>query len=268
VRKQAKRRRNAKDTALITGASGGIGEALAHELASHGHDVVIVARSRGKLEQLASRLSKEKGVNVRVIVKDLSLPGSAEQIFEELESRHVEVDILVNNAGFGLWRHFAVAEWSAQEEMLRLNITTLAHLTRLFLPGMLRRHRGMILNVGSTGSFAPTPAMAVYSATKAFVLSFSFALAEELRGTDVSVTVLCPGNTVTGFSARAGSQGSRLASSNGMSSEAVARIGYKAMMNRRRKVVAGFVNKLSIAALRVLPRAFTVRMTGRLMSQD
>src|SRR3954469_20394085 len=199
-----------RQTALITGASGGIGLELARVFAAHGYDLVLVARSGGKLEELAAELRTGHGIAARVIAKDLARPESPEDLARELEAAGVTVDVLINNAGFATFGPFVAADLHAELEELQLNVVTLTHLTKKLLPGMVARRRGGVLNVASTAAFQPGPFMAIYYATKAYVLSFSEALAEELAGTGVSVTALCPGPTATGFQQRAAMQDSKL----------------------------------------------------------
>jgi uncharacterized protein len=199
-----------RKTALITGASSGIGYELAGLFASSGHDLVLVARNEQRLSRLAEELQQRIGVAVTVLVKDLAAPRAAEEIVVELQNRSLHVDILVNNAGFGEYGPFHETSLERKLQMIQVNVAELTQLTRLLLSGMLERNSGNILNIGSTASFAPGPFVAVYSATKAYVLSFSEALAEELKGTGVTVTVLCPGSTETEFAERAKMTESRI----------------------------------------------------------
>jgi short-subunit dehydrogenase len=196
--------------ALITGASGGIGYALSHELAQRGYHTLLVARSTDKLEALAKELRSQYKTEATVIACDLGAPTSAVELVKHLQVKKLAVDVLVNNAGFGYLGDFAASDWPTQASMLQVNISTLVQLTQLILPQMLERKSGKILNVGSTGSFSPVPTMAVYAATKAFVLSFSEALASELEGRGVTITALCPGATQTGFAERANAEGTLL----------------------------------------------------------
>src|SRR5436305_5383980 len=191
-----------RQTALITGASGGIGLELARLFAAGGYDLVLVARSAGRLEGLAGELGSRHGVAARVMAKDLAAPESPEEVFRELEAAGVAVDVLVNNAGFGTFGPFAETDLGKELEELQLNVVTLTDLTMIFLLGMLALKRGGVLNVASTAGFQPGPLMAVYYATKAYVLSFSEALAEELGGTGVTVSVHYPAPTETEFQQR------------------------------------------------------------------
>lgn len=190
-----------KSTALITGASGGIGLELAHVHAGKGGDLVLVARSKDKLDSIASELRDKHGVTVTVIAQDLSLPDSAQQVFSQTQALGIQVDTLINNAGFGGHGKFHERELEAEEAMIQVNIDTLTKLTHLYLQGMVERRQGRILNVSSTASFMPGPLQAVYYATKAYVTSFTQAVAEEVREYNVTATALCPGAVATGFAA-------------------------------------------------------------------
>jgi uncharacterized protein len=243
-------------TALITGASGGIGEALARRLARGGANLVLVARSEAKLQALAQELAARHGVAAHAIACDLADPAAPQQLADALESRGLNVEILVNNAGFASYGPFAELELAGELRMLQVNVVTLTHLTRLLLPGMVARRRGRILNVASTAAFMPGPLMAVYYATKAFVLSFSEALGNELQGSGVTVTALCPGPTATGFQARAQMEQSRLVRGRAiMGVDQVADAGYDAMLRGRAVVVPGLINRLQTLLPRLLPRA-------------
>jgi short-subunit dehydrogenase len=192
-----------KKTALITGASGGIGLDLARLFAEGGYDVVLVARTESKLKELATELASKHGVSARAVAADLADPAAPAQLMERLKAEGVQVDVLVNNAGYGGYGTFAETELDAELKMIQLNISALTALSKAVLPGMLARKSGRILNVASTAAFQPGPLMAVYYATKAYVLSFSEALANETKGTGVTVTCLCPGPTKTGFQQQA-----------------------------------------------------------------
>jgi len=252
----------ARQTALVTGASGGIGRELAREFAAGGYDLVLVARSGGKLEELAAELRERHGVAARVLAKDLAKPGTPDEIFQDLAGAGIEVDVLVNNAGFATFGPFAETDLVAEIEEIQLNVAALTHLTKRFLPAMLARRRGGVLNLASTAAFQPGPLMAVYYATKAYVLSFSEALAEELRGTGVTVTALCPGPTTTGFQARADMAGSGLFSGplKVMDAAAVARAGYEGFRAGKRLVIPGLINKIGVQSVRVSPRSLVTRL--------
>ena len=244
------------ETVLITGASSGIGLELAKCFAADGCRLVLVARNTQALESLADELRRRHNVEAHVLTADLSGSETPSRLFKEMQGRGIPVDVLVNNAAFGDWGRFAELELPRQLEMLQVNITALVHLAGLFLPGMLQRRCGGILNVASVAGFVPGPGMATYYATKACVLSFTEALAEELAGTGVIVTALCPGPTTTNFGNAAHiakeRRKFRIAT---MSAEAVAKDGHRAF--RRGKVVAvpGLHNRLIIFFSRLLPRS-------------
>ncbi|HYR61200.1 MAG TPA: SDR family oxidoreductase [Actinomycetota bacterium] len=240
--------------ALITGASGGIGYELALLFAKDGYDLVLVARSAEKLSALAQRLQHDHGVQVRRIVKDLAAPGAPAEIHAELAAASVHVDVLVNNAGAGLLGKFADLDMDGDVGMLQLNVVAPTLLTRLFLPPMLERGSGRILNVASTAAFQPGPLMAVYYATKAYLLSLSEALANELAGTGVTVTALCPGPTETGFASHAGTEKSRLFTGPTMDAKTVARIGYAALLKGKPVVIPGLRNRMLAFGTRLGPR--------------
>ncbi|HEX6964176.1 MAG TPA: SDR family oxidoreductase [Gemmatimonadaceae bacterium] len=254
-----------RQTALITGASGGIGYELAVLFARDGFDLVLVARSVPKLETLARELSTAYGTRALVLAADLSRREAPEEIVRRLAELGITIDILVNNAGVGLAGPFADTDPAAELAMLQLNVGALVSLTKLLLPGMIEGGRGRILNVASTAAFVPGPYMAGYYASKAYILSFSEALAHELDGTGVTVTTLAPGPTRTGFQAAAHMQTSRLFRvANVMRAADVARVGYRGLMAGKRLVVPGLFNKLLAAGARFVPRSVTAAMAGRL----
>ena len=260
-----------RDTALVTGASAEMGEELARLFAADGHDVVLVARSREKLEALARELETRHGVRATVIAADLADAAAPEQLFRQVETAGITVGFLANNAGFGLYGAFAevpgadaVTPAAREMEMIQLNVSALTHLTKLFLPGMVARGRGRVLNVASTAAFQPGPLMAVYYATKAYVLSFSEAVGVELRGTGVTVTTLCPGPTKTEFAEVARMEGSRLFTMGGvMGAAEVARAGYEGMMAGRGTVIPGARNRIVACATRLVPRRFAARLAQK-----
>ena len=216
------------NTALITGASGGIGEEMARVHAARGGDLVLVARNEDKLQQLKRELESSGGVNVAVISTDLSQANSAAEVFQKTEELGVEVDVLINNAGIGGHGKFHQRDLAKEQQMMHLNMVTLTELTHKYLQGMVERGRGKILNVSSTAGFMPGPLQAVYYATKSYVSSFSQAIANELSGTGVTVTALCPGPVATGFVA-AGDLEDVSMFDKAASAESVARFGYEAM---------------------------------------
>lgn len=254
-------------TALVTGASGGIGYELVKLFAAEGYNLVLVARSEQKLLDLAADLTQTYGVGATVLAKDLSDPAAPDEIFARLQAESVAVDVLVNNAGFGVHGSFAETDRTVESNMVQVNVVALTQLCKLFLPGMIERGFGRILNVGSTGSFAPAPLMAVYAASKAYVLYFSEGIAEELKGTGVSVTALCPGVTRTGFQERADVADIRLVGGRSMSAKQVAKIGYTALMRGKPVVVSGWWNWLMAVSVRFVPRSLTRRMGYWLMKK-
>ena len=249
------------DTALITGASAGIGEELAHVLAAAHIDVVLLARSAGKLSALAVELVRAHGVQAHVIAQDLADPSAPEAIVRDLAARGLTIDILINNAGFGTYGLFAETSAAEEARLIQVNIAALTMLTKLLLPPMLQRRRGRIMNVASTAAFQPGPLMAVYYASKAYVLSFSEALSNETAGTGVTITCLCPGPTRTEFQERARMEQSRLLSTLRVAPAAdVARAGFDGMMAGQAIVVPGLANKIGVQAIRVTPRALVRRL--------
>lgn len=257
----------AHPTALITGASSGIGAAMAEVFAQHGYDLVLVARDERRLGDLATKLRAEHQATLHIIAKDLALEAAAAQVHDEILSRSVEIDVLVNNAGMIVYGEFSTTDLAQELQMIRVNLMALTQLTKLFLPHMIRRGKGRILNLGSTGSFAPSPLNAVYSATKAYVLSFSEAIAEELDGTGITVTALCPGPTRSELQRRAGMEDVRLLQRGVMDAMAVAAAGYRAMMAGRRVEVPGMFNRLQTTFARFLPRKAVVRSAHAMLQR-
>jgi short-subunit dehydrogenase len=257
-------------TALITGASTGIGYALSKCFAAEHHNVILVARHEAKLRQVAAELSERFGVLAKVIVADLAKPDAPQQIVDEACQDSTQVDYLINNAGFGLGGKFAETALTAELEMMQVNMVALVHLSKLFLPAMVARRQGKIMNVASTAAFQPGPLMAVYYATKAFVLSFTEAIANELAGTGVTVTALCPGPTQSEFQRRAHIENTRLIKGKLvglMSSAAVAQIGYRGLMQGKRLVIPGLINKLGVQSVRLSPRR-VVTQVARMLQES
>ena len=254
-------------TALITGASGGIGYEFARLCARDHHHLVLVARSSDKLAQVASEL-QTRGVSVRTVALDLAEPPAAKFLFDQLQREGIAVDILINNAGFGAFGEFAQMPDDQIFGQINLNITALTQLTKLFLPPMLARHAGRIMNIASTAGFQPGPLMAVYYATKAYVISFSEAIANELKDSGVTVTCFCPGATHTGFARRAGNDKSRLFKQLGaMNADKVALDGYRALMEGRTLAISGLHNWLVAQSTRLGPRKM-VTAISRWVSED
>jgi uncharacterized protein len=254
-------------TALITGASGGIGFELALLFGRDRYDCILVARSADKLHALAARLESEFRVKTLVLAKDLSNPAAVDEIYEEVTAAAMNVDVLVNNAGFTVFGLFTQTDLDTELEMLQVNVVALTALTKLFLKGMVERRYGRILNLGSTASFEPGPLMAVYYASKAYVLSFSEALANELRGTGVTVTALAPGPTRTGFQKRGDLEDSRLAQGQIADAQSVALAGYRGLMAGKTIVIPGFSNKLIPWVVRVSPRGVVTRVVRRMQER-
>ncbi|HXA04397.1 MAG TPA: SDR family oxidoreductase [Bryobacteraceae bacterium] len=252
-------------TALITGASSGIGYELAKCFARDGASLVLVARDETRLGQVAAEL-RSPSVSVRVVPADLARAVAPSEILDATRAANINVDYLVNNAGFGFCGFFAESDLRGDLDMLQVNMVALMHLTRLYLPGMLQRGSGGILNVASTAAFQPGPLMALYYATKAFVLSLTEAIAEELRDTAVTATALCPGPTATDFQRRAKIEGIRLMKSKFamMTAREVAEIGYRGFLEGKVIVIPGLLNKIGAQSVRISPRAMVRKVTRKL----
>ncbi len=233
---------NNEDTVLITGASSGIGYELAKVFAFHQYNLILISRNTQKLNELANKLINNHNIRVDIITQDLSEPGAAKKVFDNVINMHLQVDVLVNNAGIGGVGLFYETEFSKDAEMIQLNVVTLTEMTKLFSREMVKRKRGKILNVGSTGSFSPGPFIAVYYATKAYVLSFSEALNLELKPYNITVTALCPGSVRTNFAKTAGKKDLPSA----MEAKVVAKSAYNGLKNNKMIVVPGLVNKILI----------------------
>ena len=252
-------------TVLITGASVGIGRELARVVAENGHDLILVARNREQLEKVAAECQTLGKITARVLPKDLSIPEASQQIFDELTRDGVVVDVLVNNAGFGNYGQFAEIELDADVRLLQVNVVALTALTKLFLPEMLKRGAGRVLNVASLAAFQAGPWLATYYASKAYVLHFSEAIASEVSGRGVTVTALCPGPVATEFSARAGIHGARLFKGRAtLDARRVALDGYRAMMRGKRIVIPGLPGKLLAVITRLAPRRFATFAAGEM----
>jgi uncharacterized protein len=255
-----------KGTALITGASAGIGAALARLMAAQGHDLVLTARRQDRLEELAKE-ALQHGIKAHVWPDDLADPAAPQRLHDRAKAEGIAVDILVNNAGFGARGRFDSISLDRQLEMIAVNVTSLTALTHLFLTDMRQRGHGRILNVASMAGFQPGPFLAVYYATKGYDYLFTEALAEELNGSGVTASCLFPGVTDTEWQAVAGIGGSQLGRLQGMSAEAVARIAYDGLMAGRRTIIPGLHNKASALAVKIAPRRLLTYIIGRLQSQ-
>ncbi len=259
---------NKNNIALITGATSGIGYEIAHLLAKQGYDLYLVSRTRETLERMQLELQKTYGIHVYFFACDLSLANAGEQVFRRVQQANMSIDVLVNNAGFGMQGEYTNADLSKVHSMIQLNMTTLTDLCYFFAREMKEKKHGYILNVASTAAFLPLPYMAVYGASKAYVLSFSESLAKELEGTGVSVSTLCPGATETEFFNQAGigspstgvfRSGSR------MLAKDVAAIGLAALFAKKLFVVTGLKNKAMIFLTRLLPRRIVARVSKNIM---
>jgi short-subunit dehydrogenase len=254
-----------KKYALVTGATSGIGYELARCLARDGFNLVLVARNELRLNQIKANFEEEFKVSVKILPKDLSIPNAAFEIYGELETEEIKLNVLVNNAGFGVFGAFTGSSWGKESEMIQVNIAALTHLCKLFARDMSRREGGQILNVASTAAFFPGPLMSVYYATKAYVVSFSEAIRDEFRGTGVTVTVLCPGPTKTGFQKAAGLENSGLVKDRKMpSAEEVAVYGYHAMLQGKTTAVHGFWNRIFVLLGKFLPRTLLARAVRKI----
>ncbi|WP_243387382.1 SDR family NAD(P)-dependent oxidoreductase [Bacillus kexueae] len=254
-----------KKTALITGASSGIGKELARIHAKEGGNLVLVARREDKLLELKEELEQKYHVDVKIIVKDLTVLESAKEIYQEIKEAGIEIDYLINNAGFGGRGKFHERAWEQDLAMIQLNILALTALTRLFLPDFVKRNEGKILNVSSTASLMPGPLQAVYYATKAYVTSFSNAIAEELHDTNVTVTALLPGATETEFAKTSGMDKTSLFE-RAFEPKDVARDGYKAMIDGRLNVIAGvtFSQRMIMGMAPVLPKKMILKQVRQM----
>jgi len=249
--------------ALITGGSVGIGAALADVFAEHGHDLILVARNRDKLEARGRDIQSRFGVQVACLSEDLTDAAAPARLHRGVVDQGLDVHYLVNNAGVGLYGKFVKTDLNAELKMIQLNVTAVVDLTKRFLPPMVERGSGRILNVASTAAFVPGPWMSVYYATKAFLLSFSEAINYELKPNGITVTTLCPGPTESEFKVRAGSQRSRLFDAFVMDAPRVARVGYEAMMNGKPLAIPGLRNKLIPIAVRLSPRSMIAELSHR-----
>jgi short-subunit dehydrogenase len=255
-------------TALVTGASSGLGVDFATELARRGANLVLVARRRDRLAQLASVLEKDHDVSVRVMAMDLAEPEAPRRLFHQATAGGGRVDVLINNAGFGIYGRFTDIPWEREAAMLQLDIVALVHLTKLFVGPMVERGEGAVLQVASIGGYQPSPGYATYAAAKAFVLNFGEAINHELRGTGVSCTVVSPGVTATEFLQVAGQEKGWFHRMTMMDSPTVARIGIEAMLAGKPSVVTGWMNKMSTFSQRLMPRKVATAVSAMVMKTD
>ena len=251
---------------LITGASSGLGADFARELAARGCNLILVARREDLLQALRQEITTRHGVDVEVVPLDLTAPDAPQRLYERLKDAGKVLDVLVNNAGFGLHGQFIDLPWERERDMLELDIITLVHLTKLFARDMVARDSGYILQIASNGAFQPTPTYATYAAAKSFVLSFGEALGYELRQTNVSCTVLCPGVTATEFLRVSGQRATLYQRRLMMRSADVARIGVESMLARRASVVPGRLNALLAWSVRLIPRRLAAALSYRAMT--
>lgn len=256
--------------AIVTGASAGLGREFAKLFAAEGHGLVLVARRKNELDVLATELEGAYSVKSLVVAVDLADPSAPQKVFDAVQEAGIEVEFLVNNAGFGSNGAFADLDLVKEIGMVQVNVTSLLHLTRLFLPAMIKAGRGRVLNLGSTAGFQPGPFMSTYYASKAFVNSFTEALAFELKGTGVTATVSCPGATATEFASTAGNDKTRLFKQKGgvASAPEVAREAFDAMKAGTPLVIHGFKNKMGVQALRLSPRSTVTAIAARLNRSD
>jgi len=255
-------------TALITGASNGIGLELAKVHASKGGDLVLVARNKSKLDELKTELENQYKVSVYTIGKDLSAINSAQEVYDETTKQNIQIDYLINNAGFGDFGMFVETEWNKELQMINLNITTLTQFTKLYLQDMVKRKSGKIMNVASTAAFQSGPTMAVYFATKAYVLSFSEAVNNEVSDKGLTITTLCPGATESGFQAAAAMEESNLVKGKKLpTSKEVAEYGYASMMKGKTVAIHGLMNWIMANSVRFVPRAIVVKLTRKIQDK-
>lgn len=250
----ANKKRLAGQRALVTGASSGIGAEIAKELAKEGANLVLVARRQGRLDALAAEIKQAHGVEARTVALDLGKPNAALELFEATEGSELPVDVLVNNAGFGAYEDFVKTPWERYAGMIQLNVTALTHATHLYLPAMIGRGHGHVMNIASVGAYTPCPTFAVYAATKAYVRNMTEAVDFELKGTGVRAICVSPGGTRTEFVEAAGQTVKKTGEMAMMSASECAQIAVRKMLAGRRNVITGFMNALSMFLMRFLPR--------------
>jgi short-subunit dehydrogenase len=257
-----------KNTALITGASNGIGLELATLHAAKGGDLVLVARNKTKLDELKNTLESTYKISVHTIGKDLSQINAANEVYLETQKLNIQIDVLINNAGFGAYGLFTETDWQKEMDMIQLNVTALTQFTKLYLPAMVQRKSGKIMNVASTAAFQPGPTMAVYFATKAFALNFSEAIQNEVSDKGVTVTTLCPAATETGFQAAGAMEDSGLFKGRKLpSAKDVAIFGYDAMMEGKSLAIHGTMNAIMAHTVGLMPRKLVAKVSRKLLSK-
>jgi hypothetical protein len=257
-----------KKTALITGASNGIGLEIAKVHASKGGDLVLVARNKSKLDELKAELERQFKVSVYTIGKDLSAYDSAQEVYDETTKQNIQIDYLINNAGFGDFGMFVETEWNKELQMINLNITTLTQFTKLYLKDMVKHGSGKIMNVASTAAFQSGPTMAIYYATKAYVLSFSEAVNNEVSDKGITVTTLCPGATESGFQAAAAMEESNLVKGKKLpTAKEVAEYGYTSMIKGKTVAIHGMINWIMATSVRFIPRSLVVKLTRKIQDK-
>lgn len=260
--------RNKNEVTLITGSSGGIGLDLAHIFAKEGSDLILVARSENKLLEIKSEIEKKHSVKVYVEVADLSTEVGATNLIEKIRAKNFQVDNLINNAGVGVYGDFATeTQWEKEKELLQLNIVALTELTHAFLPAMIKNKKGRVMNVASTAAFQPGPGMATYFASKAYVLHFSEAIAEEHARCGVTITALCPGATDTGFKSQANMGDSKLFKGGVATSDEVAQYGYESLMSGKRVAIHGIKNCVLAQSVRLAPRIVATKIARKLQER-
>jgi short-subunit dehydrogenase len=252
-------------TALITGASSGLGVAFAHRLAARGASLILVARREDKLREVQQTIQEKYGVPVEIVTMDLAAPDAPQRLYDQLKASGKTVEVLINNAGLGLFGKFVDIPWEREHAMLELDMITLVHLTKLFVKDMVDRRSGWVLHVASTGAYQPSPLYASYSAAKSFVLSFGEALHFELRDTGVHSTVLSPGVTRTEFHEVAGQDYRLYHRLTAMDSDKVAEIGLRALLKNRPSIVAGWMNAAAARLMQVMPRRLSTWMAYYMM---
>ena len=253
---------------IVTGTSRGIGLELAKIHASKGGDLVLVARNKSKLDEIKTELEKQYKVSVHIISKDLSLTNSVQEVYNETIKENIQIDYLINNAGFGDFGMFVETDWNKELQMINLNITTLTHFTKLYLQDMIKRSSGKIMNVASTAAFQSGPTMAVYFATKAYVLSFTEAVSNEVSDKGITVTALCPGATETGFQTAGGMEESNLFKGKKLpTAKQVADYGYRSMIKGKTVAIHGMMNYIMSNSVRFTPRALVVKITRKIIGK-